>query len=118
VFKKTLLVLIVLQLFFLPLYAQEAQSSKADYGPLRKLARGVINLAFGWLEIPRQMIRVKQEVGDTNGDIVGFTWGPAKGIACFVGRTAIGALELVTFAMPEYDPIVEPEFIFSEEQKE
>ncbi len=116
--KKTLLVLIMLQLFFLPLYAQEEQSSKAKYGPLRKLSRGTINIAFGWLEIPRQMIRVKQEVGDTTGDVVGFTWGPLKGIACFVGRTAIGALELVTFAVPEYDPIIEPEFIFSEEQKE
>ena len=114
-FKKALLVAVVLQLFFLPLYAQEGQDSKANYGPLRKLARGAVNATLSVLEIPRQMIRVKQEAGDTTGDIVGITWGPLKGIACFIGRTAIGALELVTFAIPEYDPIIEPEFIFSEE---
>jgi putative exosortase-associated protein (TIGR04073 family) len=117
VFKKSFILLIVLQLVFLPLFAQESPEFETNHGPLRKLARGAINVAFGWLEIPRQMMRVKQEAGKTTGDIVGATWGPLKGIACSIGRTAIGALELVTFAIPEYDPIIEPEFIFSEEEE-
>lgn len=116
-FKKAFILLVVVQLVFLPLFAQESPEPKTNYGPLRKLARGAINVAFGWLEIPRQMIRVKQEIGQTTGDIVGFTWGSLKGLAWCIGRTAIGALELVTFAIPEYDPIIEPEFIFSEEEE-
>ena len=72
-FKKSFILLIVLQLVFLPLFAKESLESETNHGPLRKLARGAINVAFGWLEIPRQMMRVKQEVGKTAGDIVGAT---------------------------------------------
>ena len=116
--KKVLLVFFILQLAFLPLYAQEDHDKREKHGPLRKLSRGLINTAFGWVEIPKQMIKVKQETGETTGDVVGFTWGPLRGLAYFVGRTAIGALEMVTFAIPEYDPIIEPEFILSGEEEE
>ena len=115
--KKVCILLVVLQLVFLPLFAQESSESGIGHGPLRKLARGIVNVACGWFEVPRQMMRVKQEAGKTSGDIVGFTWGTFRGIACTVGRTAIGALEVVTFPIPEYDPIIEPEFIFSEEEE-
>jgi len=110
--KKAVLFFIILQLLFsLPLYAQ-------DYNFLRKLARGFINLSLGWIELPKQMVEVKGE-GGAAGEINGFFWGSLKGFTYFLGRTAVGGYEVVTFAIPTYKPIFEPEFIFAEhEEKE
>ena len=94
-----------------PLYAQ-------DYNPLSKLSRGASNFVLGWVEIPRQIILVKQERGDGAGDIAGLFWGPVKGVACFFGRTVVGAYEVATFLIPTYKPLVEQEYIFTEEEEE
>ncbi|MFH1504274.1 MAG: exosortase system-associated protein, TIGR04073 family [Candidatus Omnitrophota bacterium] len=102
--KKIFILLILLQLSFL-------QSSYADdNNALRKLARGIINGGFCWLEVPRQMIKVNSE----HGDIAGFCLGALKGSAFFVGRAFVGLYEVSTFLIPPYKPVVEPEFIFSE----
>lgn len=85
----------------------------SDQNPLRKVARGAVNVTLGWAEIPRQVIKVNKE----NGDIAGVFWGPLKGFAFFIGRTAIGVYEVTTFLLPPYKPVVKPEFIFSEEEE-
>jgi len=108
VFKRVFVFLILVQLFIPRLCAQD------DYNALSKLARGGINTVFSFLEIPRQMIKVNQD----HGDIAGIVWGPLKGLACFVGRTAVGVYESATFLIPSYKPLIEPEFIFSEEEEE
>jgi putative exosortase-associated protein (TIGR04073 family) len=51
----------------------------------------------------------------TKGDIAGVFWGPLKGFAFFVGRTAVGIYEVTTFLIPPYKPVVNPEFILSED---
>jgi len=95
---------------------QEAQGTVvlrervSDQNPLRKVARGAVNATLGWVEIPRQMIKVNK----SKGDIAGVFWGPLKGFAFFVGRTAVGLYEVTTFLLPPYKPVVTPEFIFSE----
>ncbi len=89
------------------LYAKEQTA-------LTKLTRGVSNLAMGWVEIPKQMMSVKKEHGDGAGDVAGFFWGTVKGFTHFIGRTAVGAYEIVTFFVPSFDPIIEPEYVFSE----
>ena len=109
--KKIFLLILAVQMIALPLYAQ-------DYNPLSKLSRGASNFALGWVEIPRQVIKVKQERGDGAGDIAGLFWGPVKGVAFFLGRTVVGVYEVVTFLIPTYKPLVEPEYIFSEEEEE
>jgi putative exosortase-associated protein (TIGR04073 family) len=97
--------------------SQEEQSTvvlrerTSDQNPLRKVARGAVNTTLGWVEIPRQMIKVNKE----KGDIAGVFWGPLKGFAFFVGRTAVGIYEVTTFLIPPYKPVVNPEFILSEE---
>jgi putative exosortase-associated protein (TIGR04073 family) len=105
--KKVFLLVLIAQLFALSLYAE-------DYNPLRKVARGAANATLGWVEIPRQTIKVNQK----KGDIAGVFWGPLKGFVCFIGRTAVGIYEMVTFLVPPYKPVVEPEFIFSEDEEE
>ncbi len=83
----------------------------SDQNPLRKIARGTVNVTLGWTEIPRQMIKVNKE----NGDIAGVFWGPLKGFAFFIGRTAVGVYEVTTFLLPPYKPVVKPEFILSDD---
>ncbi|MDP2923055.1 MAG: exosortase system-associated protein, TIGR04073 family [Candidatus Omnitrophota bacterium] len=84
----------------------------SEQNPLRKIARGTVNTTLGWLEIPRQTIKVNKE----KGDIAGAFWGPLKGFAFFVKRTAIGIYEVTTFLLPPYKSVIEPEFIFADEE--
>jgi len=109
--KKIFVLIIILQIFSLPLYAE-------DYNFLRKLGRGLVNLSLGWIEIPKQMIETKNDRGGVSGDVAGFFLGSLKGIAYFLGRTAVGGYEIVTSAIPPYKPVIEPEFIFAEYEEE
>lgn len=99
---------------------QEAQGTVvlrervSDQNPLRKVARGAVNTTLGWVEIPRQMIKENK----AKGDIAGVFWGPLKGFAFFVGRTAVGLYEVTTFLIPPYKPVVTPEFILSDEDND
>lgn len=80
-------------------------------GPLRKLTRGFLNLATGWLEIPSQLGKEIEQ----KGTLAGVTVGMASGVVRFLGRTLVGALELVTFPIPNpttgYGPVIEPEYV-------
>ncbi len=87
------------------------------YTPFDKLGRGMANLALGSFEIPRQIIRVnKGDDEETTHDVAGIFLGPAKGVAYFIGRTAVGFYEVATFMLPPYEPVIKPEYIFSEEE--
>ncbi len=109
--RKLFSLIIVLQMLSFSVYAQENNA-------LSKLSRGISNFALGWVEIPRQMVKVKEEHGDVAGDVAGVFWGPVKGFAYFIGRTVVGAYEMATFLVPTYKPLVKPEYIFSEEEEE
>ena len=78
--------------------------------PMKKLSRGILNTAFGWFEIGQTAC----EIGKEEGIPAGLTYGLGKGFFFFIGRTAVGLYELVTFAVPvpkDYAPILkEPEF--------
>ena len=90
-----------------------AAPAKADQegGPLRKLGRGAANVATGWLELPGQIARATEQSGAFAGASVGL----ARGLVFGVGRTLVGALEVVSFPLPNpttgYRPIIEPEFV-------
>lgn len=79
--------------------------------PVRKLGRGITNILTGWFEIFKEIGLQVEESGDMAGIIVG----PFKGIAKWIGRTAAGVYDVVTFLIPfpeGYEPLIEPEFIF------
>ncbi len=107
--KKAVIGIVIMQLLTSIGYAQ-------DYNPLSKLGRGMANICLGWTEIFRQMIKVKEEREEPAGDIAGFFWGPLKGISYFITRTVVGAYEIATFVAPTYKPLIEPEYIFADEQ--
>ena len=96
--------------------APSATPEKMDYttGVGKKLGRGMSNVAFGWLEIPKGI----QDVGDNNNFIAGLTWGPLVGIGKAVQRTAAGVYEVATFPVPvpkNFDPLVEPDFTLGDQ---
>ncbi len=82
--------------------------------PIRKLGRGIANIGTGILELPINIVNVTEE----DGYIAGVTYGVMKGLAYSLLRVAVGAYETVTFIVPvpfHYDPVLEPEFLLSEE---
>ena len=110
--KKICFLLIIFQLCLLPVYAR-------DYNPLSKFARGLVNVSMGWLEIPRQMVKVREaENHEVSGELAGVIWGPLKGVACFLGRAIVGSYEVATFLIPTYKPLVRPEYIFADDYDE
>ncbi len=110
--KKICLLLIIFQLCLLPVYAR-------DYNPLSKAARGLINVSLGWLEIPRQMVKVKEaENHEISGELAGAFLGPLKGFMYFLGRMAVGTYEVGTFIIPTYKPLVKPAYIFADDYDE
>ena len=77
---------------------------------VRKLFRGIVNAATGWIEIPKQISMTWQQ----SGGGVGASWGLVKGVGYAVARSVGGAYEIVTFPFPipeEYKPIMQPEFV-------
>ncbi len=110
--KKICLLLIIFQLCLFSAYAR-------DYNPLSKLARGLVNVSMGWLEIPRQMVKVRDaEEHKLSGDIAGAFWGPLKGFSYFLGRMAVGTYEIGTCIVPTYKPLITPEYIFDDNYEE
>lgn len=92
--------------------ASEYDNRNQDYptGAGHKLGRGISNLAFGWLEIPKGI----EDVGEEHNFFAGVTWGPLSGIGNAVKRTVLGAYEVVTFPIPapaNFDSPIQPEFV-------
>jgi len=106
--KFALILLICLQLAVPGAYAV------SDYNPARKLVRGFVNAVGCWVELGRQPIITSREEGQMSGA----TWGLVKGIGFTFGRAILGAYETITFLVPTYHPLVEPEFIFSDKPAE
>lgn len=93
--------------------------------PFKKLGRGVVNVAFGPLEICKQPVLIAR----AEGELAGITWGVFQGIGYCLAREGVGILDIITFPMPlpgcpddpndigwGYGPIMQPEWIFTREQ--
>lgn len=68
----------------------------SDYGPTRKLARGLANIIFGSAEIPHQM----QLNNGLEGNATGFSLGVVKGTGRMLARLGFGLYEVVLFPFP------------------
>jgi len=71
-----------------------------------KGGRGIADLVTS----PYEIIRQGKLDFDKKGGVGIFTGG-FRGIGAMVGRMGVGAYELVTFPVPGYEPILDPEFI-------
>ena len=92
---------------------ENASAEEVVAGMSGKAARGLVNVATGWLEFPRQIYTTYQNQGAVQGCLVG----PFKGIGMMVTRTVAGALEFFTFylAYPGFfDPYLEPPYVWDD----
>ena len=82
-------------------------------GPLRKLGRGICNLATCPLEVFNRVHKVTKSEGSS----VGLTYGLLEGLGMVCYRAAIGFGEVLTFPFPippGYEPAInDPEFFFN-----
>ena len=72
---------------------------------IRQLGRGCTNVLTGALEIPANILQVKED----EGDLAALTYGTLRGTYRFLVREVVGVFEVVTFPAG-FKPIVEPEF--------
>ena len=86
-----------LVLSFLFLFSSQAATAGSYFTMSgEKLVCGVTNVATGFVELPKNVILKSQQ----EGVIYGVTVGLVTGIMHSVGRTVIGALDVVTFIIP------------------
>lgn len=81
-----------------------------DYGPTRKLGRGVSNLLFAPTEILVNMTQLNKEEGNN----AAFSYGLARGIGRSATRHVAGLLEILTWPFPSfmrgsYYPLLPPD---------
>ncbi len=89
-FKKYLFLLFVFS------FLSIAPQCFAESGPLEKLGRGVVNIAFGPLELIQQPLDVAQE----KGNLAALSYGVLRGVGMTVARAVVGTIDIVTFLMP------------------
>jgi len=120
--KKTMAVLLVVALAVTATatWGQQVYDPSREFAPvtgfekaLTKLGRGLSNIMFGWGEIPMTFDRNVKK-----GKPFAYLFGvaPVLGSARAVMRTGTGVFEVVTFPFSDrdvnYEPILEPEYIF------
>lgn len=78
-----------------------------DYGPTRKLGRGISNLVFGISELPVTIAKVNEQEG--NSAAAGY--GVVRGVGRSVMRMQAGIFEILTWPIPAvrgtYFPVLE-----------
>ncbi len=78
-----------------------------DYGPTRKLGRGVSNLLFGISELPTTVAKVN----DVEGNSAAGGYGVVRGVGRSVMRMQAGIFEILTWPLPvvrgSYFPVLE-----------
>jgi putative exosortase-associated protein (TIGR04073 family) len=77
-----------------------------DYGPTRKLGRGLSNFLFASSELPDTVCKVSK----TEGNVAAAGYGVVRGLGRSTARHATGLLEILTFPFPiwrnSYRPIL------------
>lgn len=67
-----------------------------EYGPTRKLGRGVSNMLFGWSELPTTIAKVN----DTEGNSAAGGYGVVRGVGRSFMRFHAGIFEIITAPFP------------------
>jgi putative exosortase-associated protein (TIGR04073 family) len=75
-----------------------------DYGPTRKLGRGVSNFLFASSELPDTVCKVSK----TEGNVAAAGYGVVRGLGRSTARHFTGLYEIVTFAAPTHHDSYRP----------
>ena len=95
--KRLLIALFVAGMAFTS-WADIQDPPAADYGPTRKLGRGLSNMVFGCTEIPVTMGKVNEEEG--NAAAAGY--GVIRGTGRAFARFGVGFYEVILWPFPVY----------------
>ena len=68
----------------------------SDYGPTRKLGRGLGNIAYGITEIPFQI----GAINDLEGNATALSYGVVRGTGRMLARLGFGLYEVALFPLP------------------
>lgn len=79
-------------------------SPAADYGPTRKLARGVSNIFLGWSEIPVTIGKANTDEGNSAAASYGVIRGTGRAFA----RFGVGFYEALLWPIPVYKGTYNP----------
>jgi putative exosortase-associated protein (TIGR04073 family) len=90
---KSLLSLALVSLLSATALADIQDPPVNDYGPTRKLSRGIANVTCGWVEL----IINPAEINEREGNAAAWTYGPVKGIGRFFFRFGAGVWEIASF---------------------
>lgn len=77
-----------------------------DYGPTRKLGRGLANILFGVTEFPIAVT----EINDREGNAAAWTYGVVRGIGRVFYRLHKGVVEVATHPFPTYKGSYRPNY--------
>ncbi|MXS86358.1 exosortase system-associated protein, TIGR04073 family [Nitrosomonas sp. HPC101] len=93
--------------------AQRGVAQSYPAAASEKLVNGIVNVATGFVELPKNVILTSQQ----DGAGYGLTIGLVTGIMHTIGRTVFGALDAITFLIPT-QPTVRPPYIWQDFNKE
>lgn len=95
---KTLLCALLAAAFCSAAYADIQAPPASDYGPTRKLGRGIGNIAFGITEIPFQL----SLINDLEGNAAAWSYGLVRGTGRVLARLGFGIYEVALFPLPTH----------------
>jgi putative exosortase-associated protein (TIGR04073 family) len=101
---KHVLILFFVSGFCLSALADIQDPPSADYGPTRKLARGISNMFLGWTEIPVTI----GKVNETEGNNAAATYGVIRGTGRAFARIGVGFYEALLWPIPVYKGTYDP----------
>ncbi len=103
---KTLLSLSLLAFLTLSAVADIQDPPMNDYGPTRKLARGLINLSLAGTEL----VQNPAEMNEREGNAAGLLYGGTKGFGRFAFRMGMGLYEIFTHPFATYKGSYRPPY--------
>lgn len=89
----------------------DEESTASVQGRMRKLGRGIANVATA----PAELIRTPELVGRRDGYLSAITIGVLQGTWRTVLRAVAGVYEVATFYLeipPGFEPVMKPEFVW------
>ena len=101
---KSLFVFVLLAGFAATSLADIQDPPAADYGPTRKLGRGVSNIFFGWTEIPVTI----GKVNSAEGNSAAASYGVIRGTGRAFARFGVGFYEALLWPIPVYKESYNP----------
>lgn len=105
-FMKTLLSISILSLLAVSALADIQDPPMNDYGPTRKLGRGLANFAFAGVEL----VQNPTVINEREGNSAAWFYGGVKGFGRFGFRMGIGLYEIFTHPFATYKGSYRPPY--------